>query len=205
MAVDYEYDVFLSYRRHSQWPDWVRGHFHPLFHHWLGEELGVEARIFVDYEIQTGDAWPARLALALSRSKALVCLWSPMYFSSSWCTAELAHMYARERLCGYRTVEQPGGLIVPAALHDGDSFPAEARMIQQAQLQTCANTRIAPHSLRAEELEQRIRDWVPDVRSAVLRAPKLDPAWVGMATDEFLRVLRIAEPQQTVLPGLTSN
>ena len=58
--MPYEYDVFLSYRRYGEWPQWVNTVFRPLFDHWLGEEYpGVE--FFIDYEIETGDSWPQRL------------------------------------------------------------------------------------------------------------------------------------------------
>ena len=58
--MPYEHDVFLSYRRHAEWPKWVQRIFLPLFNHWLGEELpGV--RIFIDYDIETGELWPQRL------------------------------------------------------------------------------------------------------------------------------------------------
>jgi hypothetical protein len=56
--MSYESDVFLSYRRHGEWPGWVRDIFMPLFSHWLGEELPRDAKVFVDYEIETGDSWP---------------------------------------------------------------------------------------------------------------------------------------------------
>jgi len=33
--MPYEYDVFVSYRRHAEWPKWVQSIFLPLFNHWL--------------------------------------------------------------------------------------------------------------------------------------------------------------------------
>ncbi len=35
MAEDYEYDVFVSYRRKQPVMDWVKNHFHPLLEQWL--------------------------------------------------------------------------------------------------------------------------------------------------------------------------
>ena len=53
--MPYDYDVFLSYRRYAEWPEWVNNVFRPLFAHWLGEECsGVS--IFIDYDIETGDS-----------------------------------------------------------------------------------------------------------------------------------------------------
>ncbi len=138
-----------------------------LFGHWLEESLAQEPKIFIDYDIPEGDSWPHKLAYALGRSKVLVALWTPMYFNSKWCTSELAHMYAREQQCGFRTVKRPQGLIVPALLQDGENFPSQARAIQMKDLQGCANVWLAPDSPQKEELSQRIREWTPQIVQAI--------------------------------------
>jgi hypothetical protein len=86
----YRWDVFLSYRRFHEWPRWVNDHFLPLFRFYPGEELGRDALVFVDTEeIQSGSFWPLSLAECVAESQVLVCLWSRLYFTSSWCAAEL--------------------------------------------------------------------------------------------------------------------
>jgi hypothetical protein len=43
--------------------------------HWLDAELGRASSIFFDVrDIETGEAWPYRLADGLAHSKAMVCL-----------------------------------------------------------------------------------------------------------------------------------
>ena len=73
MADCYKYEVFLSYSRKKLWPKWIENTFMPLFEHHLNNEK-PEAKIFIDYEMETGCNWPAKLAEGLSQSKVLVGL-----------------------------------------------------------------------------------------------------------------------------------
>lgn len=199
--MPYEYDVFLSYRRHAEWPQWVKTVFYPLFAHWLGEEQpGV--KIFIDYEIETGASWPQRLGQALSQSRVLVPLFSRQYFSSPWCQLELSQMSAREASCKFRTAERTGGLIVPAHIHDGDGFPPRAREIQAAKLQKYTNVRLANGSPTEEHLSEEILKWVPDIAAAIKAAPPHDDAWTNLTVDEFVRQFAEGETRQTVPPSL---
>ena len=200
--MQYNYDVFVSYRRYEEWPRWVRDYFMPLFKHWLGEELGRSPEIFVDYDIKEGYSWPHKLAMALSTSKVMVALWTPTYFNSMWCKNDLAHMYAREVKCGYRTLKCSEGLIIPVALHDGERFPQKAREIQMANLQKYANVRIARNSKTAEELSRRICNWVPSVAHAIGKAPPFNPLWKSMALEEFLVLFTRDILEQRELPSL---
>jgi hypothetical protein len=198
----YRWDVFLSYRRFREWPRWVRDHFLPVFEHYLGEELGRDPHIFVDTgEIESGTDWPLKLAEGLSQSRVLVCLWSRQYFTSNWCLAELAHMRAREKSCGFDTPEQPGLLTVPIVLHDGEDFPESIRHIQTRDFRDFANVRIAKGSPREEELADAVKQWVPDVKAAVTRAPAFNPEWRDLAVVEMIETLRRSVEQRT-LPSL---
>lgn len=199
--MPYEHDVFVSYRRHAEWPKWVQGIFLPLFSHWLGEELpGV--RIFIDYDIETGALWPQRLGQALGRSRVSVPLFSRQYFSSPWCQTEFGHMLAREAACNCPRNEHPTGLIVPAHIHDGESFPAHARQIQAAQLQEYTNLRLSKESRTEELLSDQIRRWVPDIAAAVNAVPPCDDQWMNLAVEEFVQQFAAAEALQTAPPKL---
>jgi TIR domain-containing protein len=199
--MPYEYDVFLSYRRYGEWPEWVRNVFRPLFAHWLGEEHpGV--RIFIDYDIETGDSWPQRLGKALSESRVLVPLFSRQYFSSPWCQLELSQMCAREERCNLRTGENPSGLVVPAHIHDGDGFPQRAREIQAAKLQAYTNVRLARGSVTEELLSAEIRNWVPSIANAIGSAPAHDVEWNRLTTEVFVEQFRLGDSRQTALPSL---
>nr|VFJ65534.1 MAG: TIR domain-containing protein [Candidatus Kentron sp. FW] len=200
IKTDYEFDVFISYCRLKEWPFWVKEHFKPLFEHWLSTELGREARVFVDFEMETGVSWPHHLGQKLARSAVLVPLWTRNYFASKWCITELAHVLAREKACSFRTSERPQGLIVPAILHDGDRFPHEIKHINHVNLCEYVNIRMASKSQTAEELDRRIRDWMPGVAKAIECAPPYDPAWDTLAADDFIQKYHEGAPTQTSIP-----
>ena len=65
-------------------------------------------------------------------------------------------MRQREKKCGYRTTKIRKKLIVPATIHDGHEFPPEAKRITGPQLP--ANVRMAPNSVKFEELEEKIQN-----------------------------------------------
>ncbi|NEZ55824.1 toll/interleukin-1 receptor domain-containing protein [Adonisia turfae] len=201
--MGYEYHVFLSYRRHGEWPDWVNQTFLPLFKHYLGEELGEELKVFYDIEsIPTGVSWPKKLGDALARSCILVPLFSKQYFISPWCQLELANMLAREEKTGFGTAQRPERLIIPARIHDGQYFPRFIGDIQCACLEHCSNVRLARNSLRGEELTELIQKWVPDVASAVERAPEYNSEWHQLAIDEFMKKFDAQKPRQRKIPRL---
>lgn len=121
MPADYQYDVFISCRRPNPVGGWVKNHFHPLLVEWLSQAMPYEPEIFIDAEgIETSDDWPLKLRQALLGSRCLVTVWSADYFRSAWCMAEWKSMAKREDLLGYRTPENPSGLVYPVVFFDGE-------------------------------------------------------------------------------------
>ncbi|MBE8520472.1 TIR domain-containing protein [Amycolatopsis sp. H6(2020)] len=118
----YQYDVFVSYRRSGPGnaARWVQQHFHRMLEDCLADQIGQTA-VFLDTSAETGVHWPT-MVQALARSKMLVAIWSPPYFASRWCLAELETMLARERALGGLTQ-----LVYPIVYSDGDTFPEWAR------------------------------------------------------------------------------
>jgi hypothetical protein len=204
--MDYEYDVFLSYRRFQLWPTWVNEKFLPLFCHWLGEELGKNVRVFFDTStVETGKEWPLVLGKGLAQSCVLVALWSRTYFSSPWCRAELAHICAREKQCGFNTAHNVQRLILPAIIHDGQAIPHFIKGITAADLQDCANVRTARESVTEERLSSLIRAWAPDVSKAIQAAPTFEESWVDLAVEEFIALFNaMPAPKQRVAPSLAA-
>lgn len=171
-----------------------------MFDHWLSAELGEEARIYFDAEdIETGMAWPHRLAAGLSSSKVMVCLWSREYFASDWCKAELGHMLTRRKMVSHP--HEPLPLVLAVVIHDGAHFPDELRSIQQFPLQDCASPWIHESSPKAELLSDRVKKLAVEVRNAIERVPEHDPEWRGLAVDEFARLFHSRRPS-TALPSL---
>lgn len=202
--MSYHYDVFISYPHHGEWVEWVELHFLTIFKHYLGEELpGAEDRVFIDKEgIRPGDSWPFRLQKALTQSKVLVPLWSPQYFNREWCKKELAHMLARETHCQLRTQVRPEGLIFPAALHDGNSFPEITKNIQYVGLQEYSNVWVARNSVKRESLAECVKIWVRDIAWAVNRAPIFDPTWEDLSCTEFLNKIQCNPSDQSEIPSI---
>lgn len=141
MNGDYEYDVFISYKRSPIQNEWLREHFVRLFSEFVRDEivaetrraprsiffdesqLSEEARAFDIQGIEPGQKWRDELKTALKTSRCLVALWTPSYFLSKWCTAEWQTFQARSQ-------ERGKALVVGVSVHDGQSFPADAKAIQ---------------------------------------------------------------------------
>ena len=173
-ANDYEYDVFLSYKRHRLTLEWTRG-VHRRLQFWLSQELGRETSLFVDDEcIEAGERWPERLRESLKASRCMVCLWSPAYFQSTWCMSEWRSFREREA----RLDMTSHGLIVPLRFHDGDYFPKEAREVQW--IDVAPYTYTVPAfwaSPRALELEDKLKELAQAVANTIRLAPPFADDW----------------------------
>jgi TIR domain len=108
MAHGYVHDIFISYRHMGPAHTWVTEYFFPLLKKWLPDYIpsnynfDEEKSIFIDQQIETGSSWPIRLNEALHTSRCLLPIWSPQYFRSDWCKAELHTMLEREKMLGLR-------------------------------------------------------------------------------------------------------
>ncbi len=206
--MSYEYDVFISYRRHGQWPRWVEDIFLPDFIHLLGEELGRDAKIFVDYKnIESGTYWDKSLIHSLSHSRILVPLWSPQYFTSDWCKFELAHMLVRQNLCGFGSVQNFQSLIVPATIHDGDKVPKLIRCIQRNSLNDYAIHCLPQKSVVRVKLYKNLLLWAPEIVTAINNSPDHDPVWESLVEEdervaEIISKLASDNPKQNKVPSL---
>jgi hypothetical protein len=201
--TDYEYHIFLSYRRSDEdWVRWTQENLVRTLRTLLSPALGA-VRIFVDQQIETGDDWPTRLAQALARSRLLVPVLSRDYFRSAWCRLELSLIFNREQQCGLRTPANPGGLILPLVIDDGDSFPSEIQRMQLTDIKTFANPCIRRDSPRQEEFAEQLRQWCPCIESALARIPPYDPTWEHQAIDKFRDQFQVRTAAQTKVPGLS--
>lgn len=183
----YEYDLFISYRRNSEARGWITEHFLPLLRSRVEMEIDRPLRVFLDAQVESGSSWPAELGQALGRSRAMIVLWSGNYLASDWCAMEFSLMLARERAAGLRTIQRPGGLIVPAFIHDGDKFPSRLRHIQCFEIQPMFNTRMARYSPRAEELDAALAANAPAIAAAIRSAPSWRANWPSEAAETFFR------------------
>jgi hypothetical protein len=174
LSADYEYDVFLSYKRHELTLNWTRKVASMLVL-WLTEELNRPARVFIDESsIQIGQKWPDEIKHALKHSRCIVCIWSPSYFQSSWCVSEWKSFVDREKMGN----PKPYTLIAPLRFHDGEHFPEEAKGVEWSDVTEYAFTMPAFwDSQRAIELEAKLKAFARSVANIVSQAPAFDGNW----------------------------
>lgn len=202
-AMPYRHDIFVSYRRHNETREWIQEHLLPLLELRVGFELQRRLEIFVDTQLESGASWPVQLADALGSSRILLVLWSGNYLASAWCTEELSHMLHRERQAGLHKPGKPYGLIVPAFIHDGDTFPGDLAHIQRLEIQKCFNVRMARNSPRAEELDTLLTSSASAIAECVNSAPPWRKSWPGQAAAKLCKKLRQQPRQQLTLPKFT--
>lgn len=171
--LQYEYDFFVSYRRHDpKVVEWVRGSLVSYLKPLVEAELGRTVVPFVDEQIEAGDMWSRRLEKALKTSAVLVPLLSKLYFTSEWCAREYDHFRDRETATGFRTDDRPEGLIVGAAIHDGDDFPDHVRELQFADLDEYFCLTVQPdNSAVLQPFLKAIRPFAKAIAGAIKRAP----------------------------------
>ena len=200
---DYEYDIFISYRRSDKdWVRWTRDNFLRALQSLLRLRLG-EVKVFIDESIECGASWPPHLAASLSRSRIMVPVLSRDYFQSDWCRLELALMHHRETAVNMRTPANPFGLIIPIVIDDGNCFPQEVQAMQGQPFHAFANPFIRTDSPKQEELAEVLKDKLcTPIENALARAPKYDPNWETIAHKQFAGVFQIQTQSQATVPSL---
>jgi hypothetical protein len=202
--MSYEHDVFISYRRNPETLAWIKEHFVPLLSLRLEFELQRKPAIYLDEQVEAGSSWPPALGTALGGSRVLIALWTGNYLASVWCTEELSQMLSREEDAKLRTANKPHGLIFPAFIHDGDSFPPDLKHMQPFEIQSCFNPRMARNSQRAEELDTALAAHAPAIASSIQSAPPWRKKWRTEAAAAFYkRFHRHAKSIQTSVPRFT--
>jgi hypothetical protein len=177
--TDYNYEVFISYRRNNLIEPWVTNFFLKFFRNWLNEkliekgysnEIGFEARVFFDQiDNEPGMLWPDNLQTAIRTSKVLVSICSPTYFTSSWCRSEWETFGQRENLIGR------AGLRIPVRHNDCEPF---LQGIQWSDFY--GYTYLAKEfyqTAQATIFEQKIEHLAAVVANAIITAPPFDNNW----------------------------
>jgi len=178
----YQHDVFISYS-HGFIEDWLNDYFIPQFKWRLEGAAGYEPTLFIDRDgISAGDSWPLRLKNALATSKCVVALWSPSYFNSKWCLKECYTMLHREDQYGFRSVENPGGLVIPINISDGQSFHTFGdKDIQYLDLRDYViDGEAFKQTTTYVEFQKKIEKWSKDVAKAMESAPEWEEVWLQL-------------------------
>ena len=186
----YRYEVFVSYKREPinkrLVTPWLREVLDRI-EYWLRQEMGGQrvGFFFDEDSIEVGDDWPYEIRDALLSTKCLLPIWSPEYFQSNWCNAEWKSFLEREKLVSGKR-QKPCRLIAPIKFHDGCWFPKEAQRVQQLDLSRyAATTQAFWTSQRADELDQCLQKFAPNLARLVSEAPPYEKGWpidLGEAT-----------------------
>lgn len=133
----------------------------------------------------------------------MIAVLSRDYFESDWCTLEIALMRHREVLCGYRTGQNPRGLIIPVIIDDGDHFPPEVQEIQGQKIHDFANPFMRIDSPRQEEFAEALRTKLcVDIQNAIQFVPAFDPQWRNAAVENFEARFKVQLQDTYALPIL---
>lgn len=188
MTQDYAYDIFISYRRRGHVFTWVTEYFYPLLENWLLDHTPPDYNIsiFIDRNIDTGNSWTIDLREALLQSRYLLPIWSPDYFRSDWCKAELHTMLKREEMLGLRQDHNAHGLIYPIVFKGAQHIPPIYRSIKYKDLSNWGNPWSAfknssEFSLFSDEVE-KICD---DLWRHIIRVPAWQNNWPLVTPDDL--------------------
>ncbi|MEM8978620.1 MAG: TIR domain-containing protein [Pseudomonadota bacterium] len=197
---DYDLDLFVSYTRIGRTRKWIEDTLVPKLAELLELELAREPRIFVDTQLDDGGTWPVELGQRLGSSRVLLALWSKPYRTRRWTVQEFTTMRAREESEGLRTVAKPHGAIMIAKLHDGETIPSDASIIQTVDLRDYFNPYTTKDSVLNEKLYDRLSEIAPDLAKMIENVPAFKPEWVNETANAFYEEFYTAANGQTHPP-----
>ncbi len=186
--MDYEYDIFISYKRGTDCEEWVRKMLKPLLvnvikDYTIGES---DPKIFIDEEgIQIGVEWPAKIKRALARSKCMLAVWSPSYFrKSDWCIIEFSVMKYRQEALGLGPGKKPPSLIWPVMFRKLDPIPFFIENTQVLDLSDY-NSIISEESdqKKFSEFKKKFETKLVSLANIIANAPPWNENW---ETEEWL-------------------
>jgi hypothetical protein len=182
--MDYQHDVFISYKRELNWTDWTRNHFKELLKSYLQQDLGRGPEVFLDERLESdfGIDWVKDLGVHLATARIAVILFSRDYFASDWCLHELDLMLERAQTYSGSRV------IIPVIGHDGELIPDRVARITPCDVKDYRIACINKHSLDYHEFSKRIKNLSPKVAEAVNGAPLFDSAWIPECIGRFEEV-----------------
>lgn len=197
---DYEFDIFLSYRRLGDASEWVGTHFVPVLKNVLSQELGRNPKIFFDSRIETGSTWPVDLGRCLGRSRILICLWSRTFLLSEWCKKELNLMWTREKALGLRSPTQPHGVVALSIVHDGETIPDELGICQNAEIIEFFNPMMRDDSPTRERFFSHMQSCAVGLAEMIENAPPYQESWEKAAVNELYQTFFLPEASRQPLP-----
>ncbi len=177
--LNYQYDVFISYRKTDTGKYWVSEYFVPRLKEELADILGRNVEIYYDLkELASGQSWPDALKRALVLSRCLVPVYSGSYFGSEWCSREFSIIFNRQNKCNLGCLSEPTGIIIPVLVRDGDHLPTLAKNIQHTKMgeyyTSCEAFKKSPAYM---EFELLVKGFAEDVSRAIIKSPECNQMW----------------------------
>lgn len=204
--MDYKYDVFISYRRDELTKYWIEKIFIPILESHIFYDLGRLPVFYIDAQLESGTTWPVSLGTALGSSRTMITLWSKNYLNSVWCTCEITHMLQRELQAGYRTAQNPGGLLFPIIIHDGETMPINLTLIQKLEIKQYFNVKMSPDSPNAEILADKLKPLAEVIAAAIDNAPECQNDWKIDSINSFYeRFYNNSQASQNKTPKFTDQ
>lgn len=198
--MDYEWDVFISYRRYDKWIAWINKYFLKMLHDSLQIELKKKnVRIFVDqHNLVEGGDWPASLCDELGHSRILLPLFCAGYWDSQWCKRELALMLEREERCGIRA-NPKRGLIVPILIHDGEIRP---KLVTKIHTFVADKNHVGTHVSGKVGLERFVNRVAVRIAEHTLHCPSFSDEFGKYDVNAFFTQLAPNLPPHNEFPGI---
>jgi len=168
----YEFDVYISYAHDAVLTDYLRAFVEQL-EQWIGFATGEDARIFFDFrELSLGDAWTEQISGNLSRSKVLVAILTPRYFTSKSTKAEWLVFEEREQLSG------SAPLIMPILMHKGSDLSEWVATRQFFDLSDMPlHAGAFRDKRRSLQMTERVQELAKLIAEQLSNVPPYDPAW----------------------------
>lgn len=176
--ADYEYDIFLSYERKPPIEDWVHKHFYPELEQRLYVSSTKQIKIFIDQDIKPPANWAAKISRALLRSRYMIAVLTPRYFTTSeWCRAEWHTMQQREKLLGLGEK----GLIFGVDFNGPEGHVNLPRDATQRQLSDFSAWNVPGEYFKTTahypEFAKEVEKLAKQIVAALPEAPRFNPKW----------------------------
>ncbi|HXU08063.1 MAG TPA: TIR domain-containing protein [Blastocatellia bacterium] len=194
--MNYEHDIFISYRHDCPTTPWMMRVFLPELKNRLIPSRPNGISIFDDQQVRVGSTWRQLLHRKVASSRLLVPMLTPYYFGSPWCRRELALIMEREEGVGVRSLQKSeSGLVVPIRLWDGDKFPE--RLTNTIQIKDFREyTYIKRGAKKWYQFENAIDNLARAIDEILdTCVPDFDDAWLQLTGDVIEPQLRIPLPR----------
>lgn len=190
--MDYEHDIFISYRREENWTSWTRDLFCWLLRSYLQQDLSRTPKIFVDERLEVGSDWVHELATHLARSRVVVAIFSGDYFASPWCLHELDLIIERQQA----TANAHSGILIPLIAHDGDLIPTVVDRTLHRDVSPFRRVGFGLQNPRFGDFSDLVHDVSKEIARRILAAPPFDEAWIEHHKARFDAVFEAAKRKE---------